>query len=420
MRILKTLSFLLTLTIGNIALAQTPEVWYPVYKNGKQGFINKTGEMVVDPSLEQQAYYDLENTIEPVVVAKLSDGLFYAYTRAGKFLMEQGFKRIYIDTTHKLMRCTIMQEEKNKYASFGDDKIEWYNYKGEKLFNKQFTCGFFNCGYPFINGLWKFNQNEKCGLMNQKGEIVVQPKYNDVLVTGKKFHVVNIKNDKGQNLATILDTKGKELFKPIYKDISKISSQGLAFANTGTHWAVINTSGKVVTSLKQLRLCYVYGNLLLNEKNVAVVQDTITKKFGLVNERGQIIIQPTYDGVSNFYDKDIFIFNKGGEKRSGTSWNERYGGTWVMVNAAGKELFKPIAATEVTGLSEGLAIININDKYGYCNTKGKIVIEPQFKDRPQSFSFGLARLYGPAGNSFSTKPIGYVNAEGKIVWPIQE
>ncbi len=76
------------------------------------------------------------------------------------------------------------------------------------------------------------------------------------------------------------------------------------------------------------------------------------------------------------------------------------------INSTGQIIIKP-HFDEVKLFSEGLAAVRIGNKWGYINKTGQVIIAPQF-DSTYDFSDGLAAV------DISGK-MGYVNNTGKIV-----
>src|SRR5690606_38660524 len=66
---------------------------------------------------------------------------------------------------------------------------------------------------------------------------------------------------------------------------------------------------------------------------------------------------------------------------------------------------------EFNDFSEGLAAVNKNDKYGFIDTKGKVVIEPKY-DWASSFSDGLAIVSAEG-------LYGAIDKKGKTVIPFE-
>ncbi len=102
---------------------------------------------------------------------------------------------------------------------------------------------------------------------------------------------------------------------------------------------------------------------------------------------------------------------------------------WGYIDRTGKIVIKP-QFDYANYFYEGLAVV-LNDKqelldgslvvgkYGYIDKKGKVVIKPQFEE-VENFVDGLAAVYGETrysdlGHEYSILT-GYINEKGKFVW----
>ena len=63
--------------------------------------------------------------------------------------------------------------------------------------------------------------------------------------------------------------------------------------------------------------------------------------------------------------------------------------------------------------SEGLAPVRVDERWGYIDKAGRIVISPQF-DYAESFFGGLARV------RLSNSRTGMIDRTGRIVWSTPE
>jgi len=75
---------------------------------------------------------------------------------------------------------------------------------------------------------------------------------------------------------------------------------------------------------------------------------------------------------------------------------------------------KVITCSEAGNFSEGLASFQVDDKWGFINTKGDIVIQPKYSNPFEQpiFSNGLCGLIDPA-----TKKWGYIDTIGNVAIP---
>jgi hypothetical protein len=108
-------------------------------------------------------------------------------------------------------------------------------------------------------------------------------------------------------------------------------------------------------------------------------------KWGYINKKGIIVIKPQYVVANNFSDGLAFVISKGKHK-SQAMFIDRNGK--IKINMAGKKYTNYFDSD----FSEGLLPIEINNKCGFINKKGQMVIKPKY-DRAQSFSEGLAAVF---------------------------
>jgi len=96
--------------------------------------------------------------------------------------------------------------------------------------------------------------------------------------------------------------------------------------------------------------------------NDNLFQVTKDGKSGFINDKGQVVIDFVFDGVSSFSEGLARIFV--GEKVG-------------FIDTKGNIKIQPKFDT-VSGFSEAMAYATMGDKYGYINTSGDFVIEPKF------------------------------------------
>lgn len=95
---------------------------------------------------------------------------------------------------------------------------------------------------------------------------------------------------------------------------------------------------------------------------------TIHDKYGFIDEKGTILVNPVYDFAWNFKEGIAPV------KRNG-----KYG----FVSEAGVEVVPP--SFEYAGFfSDGLCVVKLNGKYGFADKKGKLVV-PAIYDRADNF-----------------------------------
>jgi WG containing repeat len=121
-------------------------------------------------------------------------------------------------------------------------------------------------------------------------------------------------------------------------------------------------------------------------------------KTGFRDLDGKIVIEPIYDMAEMF-----------SEGYSAVTVGEKHG----FIDETGKYVL-PLQSYEFLGsLNNGLADFRINDKVGFINIKGEVIIKPQF-DWADEFSEGLCVVRNDNGKLGSGKS-GYIDTTGKLV-----
>lgn len=179
------------------------------------------------------------------------------------------------------------------------------------------------------------------------------------------------------------------------------------------------------------------GNV--DENNRLTLFPFITKgKYGFINTQGKIIVDPNFDDVNNFNEgfaavqkdgKWGYINNKGHlaitPQYYTTHGNRNFseglacvcigdisGAKCGYIDKSGKIVI-PLQYAISGVFSEGLAWVGIDNKKGFINTDGVLVIQTKFK-RVQSFSGGLAAVCLPEGEWGYSK-WGFINTTGEFV-----
>jgi len=121
-------------------------------------------------------------------------------------------------------------------------------------------------------------------------------------------------------------------------------------------------------------------------------------KTGFRDLAGKIVIEPIYDMAEMF-----------SEGYSAVTVGEKHG----FIDERGKYVLALQSYEFLGSLHNGLADFRINDKVGFINIKGEVIIKPQF-DWADEFSEGLCVVRNDNGKLGSGKN-GYIDTTGKLV-----
>lgn len=165
-------------------------------------------------------------------------------------------------------------------------------------------------------------------------------------------------------------------------------------------WGYMNPQGDTVIPLK-------FASATPFAKNgLAMVQEEEKGPYGFINTKGKYAIKPQYAQAYPFSDEGVAIVVK-------------EGGVPTLINSSGKKVRVMKDVYKIEPFFEGLAAFSIRKKrdnyfevwWGYMDTKGEVVIEPQFRGA-YPFSEGLANVLIEGGEA-------YINTSGEKVFELK-
>ncbi|MEK3794767.1 WG repeat-containing protein [Paenibacillus sp. FSL R7-0204] len=152
-------------------------------------------------------------------------------------------------------------------------------------------------------------------------------------------------------LSGIIDQSGNIILDPTYTRVD-VFSEGFALVEIDSNFGFLNTKGEVTHPA-------VWNNALFFKNGLAAVSNS-NNKWGCVNTNGDLVIPTKYSFLGACDDERI-CFQKG----------RKYG----FLNMEGEIVIPPIFE-EVDGFSEGYAAVQVNKKWGIIDTKGDFIVEP--------------------------------------------
>jgi len=268
----------------------------------------------------------------------------------------------------------------------------------------------------FANALIPYRKGDLWGFSNEKSEIVIQPQYEYVDFFSDGLAIVG----KNQRFGFI-NEQGKEVIAMKYETASDFKL-GVATVMINGKYAVIDKTGKLLTKFKYLQ--YAFENEVLkvrtedgwgiffpskskeiiqnsfenigtfkNEKDFVWVQKE--NKVGLVSLiNGKEILAPKFDKIYPFDNGFAVVKN-----------DSLFG----VIDKTGKEILAPEYAYVPTGFSFKRPLQK-EGKWFFMNSEGTIISD--YFDAAKVMYNGLAEV-------FLNNKYGFVNEEGKVVIPIE-
>ncbi|HKM89821.1 MAG TPA: WG repeat-containing protein [Candidatus Acidoferrales bacterium] len=228
-------------------------------------------------------------------------------------------------------------------APIQDDKGTW-GYMDKE--GKVLIAPRFEVGGPFGDGLAPVKIEDKWHYIDNRGQAVFTPQSSGYEVTyldGFKFgaaHVVLNDVSSGAKASGLIDRSGKWVASPTPYAVGELGEDGLAAIGSASgNFGFVDRNGRPVipalfTSLPLAPFQEGLGAVYIgNEEN---------RKGGFINTRGEWAIRPTFEGVRHFCD--------------------------------------------------GLAPVEVKNRWGFVDRKGQVVIAPQYEEA-QSFDAGIADVF---------------------------
>lgn len=249
----------------------------------------------------------------------------------------------------------------------------------------------------FSNKMAPFkDKNGKWGYLNENLDIVIGPKYDFVT----SFHEGRSFVREGKYWK-IIDKSGNVIMSKLWPAfrgsayetdngyVDKINNSyfqdGRCFVQTNKYKTLlVDLNGSTIIDFEKYLQQHNAHSIMHNGKplyswehyyNNRYIYCDNNDLYGYINEKGDISIVPTYDLTYGF-----------SEELAPVKLQDK----WGFIDTMG-QIVIPLAFEDVNraGFHEGLCAVKINGKWGYINSKGKIVIEPKF-DSARSFSEGFA------------------------------
>ena len=315
-----------------------------------------------------------------------------------------------------------------------DSKYGYIDKLGNIVIEPQYSsAGKFSEGLSAVCTGDGYNQ-KKCGYIDKNGKTVIDFKYDDAEEFSFGYGVV-----KSGTKDIVIDKNSNEIlnfthsyiynFGPVSEDLfivpSKEANKGLAvvdknenviideiagfginndgiinvhqifngvgdFWNDGK-WGYIDDKGKLIIDYQ-----YDYAGSF-NDGLAAVVKDG---KYGYINKENKYVIESTFKyenafDTPNFSDGLVVIYEKP---------------TSTVYNAKGKKVFEKDFG--IFDYKNGYARFIKDDKYGFVDKKGKVVIENKYQS-VSDFNDGLALVFNNYDMDKDTGEFEFINKDGK-------
>lgn len=384
--------------------------YYTVYENGKFGVINNEGETVINPEYTEIVLipnkdvpifictYDLndqDGTYKTKVINQKNEEIFKEYSKVEAIDNFDSKQNIWYEDD-------VLRVEK-------DGKYGLINFEGKEVLP---------CDYDEITALKGVTNNllvkkdGKVGLVNEKGQTIVNTEYKDIktLKEGYKneYIIVNDNNQYG-----IISTTGTVIIEPKYEDVKYLNNSEMFAIKDAGVWKLINKDNQILIDGG-------YDNIIEAKGENVVVEKG--GKYGVVTTKNEEKIPVEYEQIK--YTFSIYYIAKTGGKYGIINLNNEQVKDFNYINMdyveKGDFIQADVSDTETVIFDNNLSekingiVSEINQEKGYI----KVYTNNEYKYYNFKFEEKKSSDILTSNNLFLSKKdekYGYVNKEGKVI-----
>ncbi len=276
-------------------------------------------------------------------------------------------------------------------VEFPNGKWGFINDKGEIVINSRFDKA-----WGFAGGLAIVEHKGKRGAINQRGEYVIEPRFFELAGPSEGLFVFA----RRKNKYGYMDTKGNIVIKPVFNSAySFYEGRALVRLNEWERaYTFINPEGFLGNYNIPLFVEYrkFPWKKIIERKELPSIDKQM--KYGFIDKYGNLVVKGEfkppiylpYHSFIRFSEGFAALVIKRGFMRREVLHMKRKA---YYVNRDGEFTFGPF--DDAYSFSEGYACVKLGDYYGFINTKGKFVFEPFFESNPAKLRFSNGLLRAP-------------------------
>lgn len=199
------------------------------------------------------------------------------------------------------------------------------------------------------------------GVINQQGEMITSQQYNEIQPYSEGYAVAKLKDSYGY-----IDTTGRLVIPCDYSKASSFLEGRAAVQRDGSCGYITKNGSEIVP--------FEYSKCLDYDGGKAVVYKGI-RRAGLIDLHGNLVIEPSVDRLLTF------------REGRGLVRDNEYRFYYITEQAGLYNGFYD-GATE---FQHGVAVVQVNGKWGIINRKGIEIIPPKY-DKIETFENGYAKV----------------------------
>jgi len=340
---------------------------YRFVRNGKAGYIDRSGKVVIEPKFE---FYGNRGGEFRDGLMEISDGEGKYVDTTGKRVIDEGF---YLGRDFSEGLAVAMRKDGEKWG--------YIDRRGEFVISPRFETYHEGSVNSFSDGLAAIEVLNRYGYINRSGDFVIRPTF----LHGSDFH---------EGMArVVVDGPCRYSSDGLCQEVRTIP-EGAAEDASACKYTFIDKSGSIITGER-------YDGAMDFSEGFAPVRTR--EKWGFIDKKGRMAINPQFDKADRFSDGLALI---------------QQNGLYGYIDHTGAIVITP-RYKSASPFSEGLAVVGgrngketEDDEYYYINKQGEQAIPEKF-DLASHFFKGLAHV---KIKSTTEKIIDFLYAKGSYAY----
>ena len=259
----------------------------------------------------------------------------------------------------------------------------------------------------FNNGFAKVEKDEKYGVIDKTGKIIVPLEYDEVGDFQNGYAAVG-RGDYTNKKYGFVDLNGNVVIPLIYDYVRHYKREGIVWVSKDRKEGFVDMAGNIIVPIEYDDAAFFYypfsNNIIKTEKEIIDDEGKEHTYASLFDCKGNIILPayPTYIPYVN--------------ETEGTAIAYQYNrGEKIFIVDKSGEVFALPDYDDINDFSNGLTRVEKDGKYGFIDKTGKVIVPLEY-DYADEFDQGRAIVGIDIGG---VENYGLINKSGNIIIPLE-